>query len=559
MKKTVQSVQSNEDENENQNETPFSYDEVLEHIGQLGPYQLRSFLVLLMPCFFFGLTIMSYIFTAGIPRYRCRVNGCDPLDIADTELVPHWLNHTVPWGESVPKLLRQCRRFNETWSDVDQCHTRTIDHNSAQLIKCEDGWIYDLSNFHSSIVTEFDLTCDDEWKHTLGNTLFLVGMLVGAVTMGNLADIIGRRKTFLMIWFNLAVCSTACAFATEFWTFAVLRFFCGIFDIGFFLAAFIWGVESVGPKYRILSGYILTGITSVGSILLGLTAYYIRDWRTLQLVISVPMFPILAITYFLPESTRWLLSQNRYNEAHQLILDAAKFNDRTVPHHIMDKFQAQSLSHSIRKDNEKSSENLISIFRSPVMCRRIIILFAAWIGTNMGYYGLTFSATNLSGDMYLNYVLSMIVEPPAKIISVMVRNLLGRRTLFCSGLIISGCFCLITGFVPSDPTYIRMVTSLLGKFFVSCSLGLIYFYTAELFPTSTRSSAVGLCSTMSKFGSFAAPALAALGRNGSQTGPFVIFAIVNIIIGFLCMLLPETKDTLLPATIEDAEKIGSKK
>ena len=49
------------------------------------------------------------------------------------------------------------------------------------------------------------------------------------------------------------------------------------------------------------------------------------------------------------------------------------------------------------------------------------------------------------------------------------------------------------------------------------------------------------------------------GRNGSQTGPFVIFAIVNIIIGFLCMLLPETKDTLLPATIEDAEKIGSKK
>ena len=86
--------------------------------------------------------------------FRCRVNGCDPLDIADTELVPHWLNHTVPWGESVPKLLRQCRRFNETWSDVDQCHTRTIDHNSAQLIKCEDGWIYDLSNFHSSIVTE---------------------------------------------------------------------------------------------------------------------------------------------------------------------------------------------------------------------------------------------------------------------------------------------------------------------------------------------------------------------------------------------------------------------
>ena len=49
------------------------------------------------------------------------------------------------------------------------------------------------------------------------------------------------------------------------------------------------------------------------------------------------------------------------------------------------------------------------------------------------------------------------------------------------------------------------------------------------------------------------------GRNVNQKVPFITFAIVNIIIGFLCTLLPETKDTLLPSTIEDAEKIGSKK
>lgn len=57
-----------------EHETPFSYDEVLEHIGQLGPYQLRTFLALLMPCFFFGLTIMCYTFTAGIPQYRSVCN-----------------------------------------------------------------------------------------------------------------------------------------------------------------------------------------------------------------------------------------------------------------------------------------------------------------------------------------------------------------------------------------------------------------------------------------------------------------------------------------------------
>ena len=53
-----------------------------------------------------------------------------------------------------------------------------------------------------------------------------------------------------------------------------------------------------------------------------------------------------------------------------------------------------------------------------------------------------------------------------------------------------------------------MMLSIIGKFFISCSLGLIYLYTSEMFPTSTRSAALGMCATMSKFGSIAAPALA---------------------------------------------------
>ena len=58
------------------NETPFSYDDVLEHIGHLGRYQIRTFLILLMPCFFFGLNILNYTFTAGIPQYRLVSHFC---------------------------------------------------------------------------------------------------------------------------------------------------------------------------------------------------------------------------------------------------------------------------------------------------------------------------------------------------------------------------------------------------------------------------------------------------------------------------------------------------
>lgn len=48
----------------------FNYDEILEHIGQLGKFQWHTFLWLCLPAFFPGIIVMSYTFTGGIPAYR---------------------------------------------------------------------------------------------------------------------------------------------------------------------------------------------------------------------------------------------------------------------------------------------------------------------------------------------------------------------------------------------------------------------------------------------------------------------------------------------------------
>ncbi len=49
----------------------FDYDEILEnHLGQMGKFQLRSFLCLCLPAMFHGSTILSYIFIGAVPLYR---------------------------------------------------------------------------------------------------------------------------------------------------------------------------------------------------------------------------------------------------------------------------------------------------------------------------------------------------------------------------------------------------------------------------------------------------------------------------------------------------------
>jgi len=48
----------------------FNYDEILEHIGPMGKFPLRSFLLLCFPALFFGPVIMNYVFVGAIPPYR---------------------------------------------------------------------------------------------------------------------------------------------------------------------------------------------------------------------------------------------------------------------------------------------------------------------------------------------------------------------------------------------------------------------------------------------------------------------------------------------------------
>lgn len=117
---------------------------------------------------------------------------------------------------------------------------------------------------------------------------------------------------------------------------------------------------------------------------------------------------------------------------------------------------------------------------------------------------------------------------------------------------------------------------MLGKLFISCVMATVYSYTSDLFPTSARSAAVGLCSTFGRVGGILAPIIATAvsklrkilrywrlpeftaytqGRKIDPALPFIVFAGVNLSVGLLCLLLPETNKTTLPDTVEEAEEM----
>ena len=72
-----------------------------------------------------------------------------------------------------------------------------------------------------------------------------------------------------------------------------------------------------------------------------------------------------------------------------------------------------------------------------------------------------------------------------------------------SSLNLSGIMAICAAFM-EDGT-LKTSLALIGKFGASAAFGTVCLYTAELYPTQIRSTAIGMCSMMARIGGFVAP------------------------------------------------------
>ena len=92
----------------------------------------------------------------------------------------------------------------------------------------------------------------------------------------------------------------------------------------------------------------------------------------------------------------------------------------------------------------------------------------------------------------------------------------------------------------------------IGKFGASASFAIVYLYTAELYPTSIRNTAVGTASMIARIGGIAAPFLAGI----KGVLPLIIMGGSSLLGGLLAILLPETLGSTLPETLDEVHRFN---
>uniref|UniRef100_A0A672FGW1 Organic anion transporter X n=1 Tax=Salarias fasciatus TaxID=181472 RepID=A0A672FGW1_SALFA len=332
-------------------------------------------------------------------------------------------------------------------------------------------------------------------------TIYMGGVLAGAIIFGGLSDRYGRRSVLIWSYFQLVVLGCCSALSPTYTAYCVFRFLSGMA---------VSEVEWIPTKQRTLVGTLTSFFFTFGQMILAGLAYWLRDWRKLQVAVCTPLFLFFTYCWWFAESARWLVLNRRSEDALKALQRVARINGKPE---VVEKL-------NIEVTRISTPFNFSHVIFTFLHVDKFLCCSSCRFATSFAYYGLAMDLQKFGVSLmhvHSFVLLYLSVDFPAKVLALGMLTYLGRRISQASCLFLSAIIIFANIFVPTDMQTLRTTLACLGKGFTSASFTTVYLYTGELYPTVIRQTGMGFVSTMARVGSMAAPAVLILDEVKSLT------------------------------------------
>ncbi|KAK4883229.1 hypothetical protein RN001_006548 [Aquatica leii] len=437
------------------------------------------------------------------------------------------------------------------------CVMRDISQKNSNLTTiCLWGYDYNRTNIRSSIITEWDLVCNKKILVDITQTVLMFGVLIGIIIFGPAADRYGRRKILMISIILQTICGALSTISPWYSLFLVFRFLLAVVASGVMVTSFVMCVEIVAGTWRTTVPILHQIPFGLGNTLMATIAYFVRDWRNLQLILFGISALYIVYYWLIPESPRWLMAVDRREEAIKILEKAAVVNgiDKELIRKRCDRLNF------INDDSFQNKVGLTSVFQTSELRRRSIFLCIKWFFNGIVFYGFYQYAGHLNENMYLTVGFIGLISIPGGVIGALIVMKCGRRISIAAANYLTAA-CLFSIIVIPKGVYYQdwpiVLISGCGIFGLTISSPALHLFTGELYPTVLRNVALGLNIMLTKLGAMAAPLIIGLGDTYTYL-PLLVFGVLSVLEAVLVHPLPETLNAFLPETVSDVENENSR-
>ncbi len=351
---------------------------------------------------------------------------------------------------------------------------------------------------HFNYISEFDLTCNDIAATSIA-LAFVIGSLVGSFLFSTISDNFGRLRVLAIGQLGNIACLLTIVIAGNYEVTLVLSGLGGFLVAASGTPTYAFAYDSSHVETIKFHGTYINLTFAIGEIIIALLMWTGISWRTMCIFICFWSVLFFIIRAKLVEPPKFLLSKNRTEDATQNLKYIAKVNGKPLP----DDF---ALATSATESGKQATScwDIVKLLSEKTTLSRLVMCMLLYFSSGYIYYGISMNIQRYKGNIYANAALNGLVEVIAVFFSGITMGSWGVKFPFALSFGIAGAFMLMLQLASDHP----MATSVfvaLGKFGISSCFNFVYVIVGEIFPTSIKNTALGLCLIADRIGSVLGP------------------------------------------------------
>jgi len=386
---------------------------------------------------------------------------------------------------------------------ITRTHVKVyLGHGFGQLFDGYDFVI--LSVALAAMIPALHINFADVGYIALANN---IGLLLGALLFGTIADYIGRKNAFQMTILIFGIGSALTAMSTTLTQLIAVRLFTG-FGLGGELPLVFsiigeWTPKNHRGKMLVITGSLFgIGISMATAVAAFL--YPVYGWQVGFWIGSIPAALFFVIRFAIPDSPRSLIARGKAEEAQRIIERMEKYAGLV--------YAGKALYFSPPpKKKVKWSTLFTTRYRRTTLAIWCAVFLMFW-----SYYGLTFLLPSMLSNMlgftlkdalyliFLGSVPSLVYSP----FMGWLWDWFGRKVMLTIYMIAMGISIILIPFAAG--LFIPLLALQCVTQFGSGGVSGLQLYTSELYDTDVRATGTGAANALGRFATAMAPFIGGL-------------------------------------------------